>query len=101
MQGNFSRFCFCLLTFFKINFFNKKIFRITIRVLNGLNLDQDHHSVGPDPGPNSLFAKVISRGQKSLLVRRVKMNLMFSNFTDSSVFLTLSFMNIHAGLHPL
>ena len=32
--------------------FSKKCFRNTIRVSNGLDPDQDRHSVGPDLGPN-------------------------------------------------
>ena len=32
--------------------FSEKSFKITIRVSNGLDLDQDIHSVGPDLGPN-------------------------------------------------
>ena len=45
---------FCrLLSFFKMNFF-KKSFRDAIRVSNGLDLDQDRRSVGPDLGPNCL-----------------------------------------------
>ena len=62
--GNYSCFCCCLLTFFKISLF-KKFFRDTINVSNGLDPDQDRHS-----GPK-LFAKVISRRQKLLLARKV------------------------------
>ena len=51
--GNFSCLCCRLLTFFKINF-SKKKFRNIIRVSNGLDPDQDRHSVGPDLGPNCL-----------------------------------------------
>ena len=39
--------------FFKINFFKRK-FRNTIRVSNGLDLDQDWRIVGPARGPNCL-----------------------------------------------
>ena len=34
--------------------FSKHAFRNTIRVSNGLDPDQDRHSVGPDLGPNCL-----------------------------------------------
>ena len=52
MLGNFS--CFChLLTFFKINFSINSL-RITVRVSNSLDPDQDLHYVGPDLGPNCL-----------------------------------------------
>ena len=53
MLGSFSCFCSRLLTFLKIIFF-KKSFRNTIRVPNGLDPDQDQHSVSPDLGPNCL-----------------------------------------------
>ena len=33
---------------------SKNYFRNTIRVSNGLDLDQDQHFVGPDLGPNYL-----------------------------------------------
>ena len=42
-----------LLTFFNINF-SKSSFRSTIRVSNGLDPDQDVHSVRPDLGSNCL-----------------------------------------------
>ena len=54
MRGNFSCFCCHLLIFFKINFFEKKKFRNTIRVSNGFDQVQDQHFVGPDLGPNCL-----------------------------------------------
>ena len=47
----------------KIKFKLKEYFRNTIRVSNGLESDQDRHSVGPDLG-SKLFAKVISGQQK-------------------------------------
>ena len=34
--------------------FSKVSFRMTIRVSNGLDPDQDRHFVGPDLGPNYL-----------------------------------------------
>ena len=40
--------------FFKINFFQKNYFRNTVRVSNGMDADQDKHSVGLGLGPNSL-----------------------------------------------
>ena len=51
MMGNFSCFWICLLTFKKKS---KNSFGNTIRVSNGLDPDQDRHSVGPDLGPNCL-----------------------------------------------
>ena len=39
--------------FFKINIL-KNSYRITIRVADGLDPDQDQHSVGPDRVPNCL-----------------------------------------------
>ena len=52
MVGNFLCFSRRLLTFFKINVFKK--FRNTIRVLNGLDPDQDQHSVDLDLRPTCL-----------------------------------------------
>ena len=52
MLGNFSGSC-CLLTFFSKLFFSK----ITIRVTNALDPDQDQHSAGPNLGPNCLQSK--------------------------------------------
>ena len=40
--------------FFSKLTFSKKYFMNTIRVTNGLDTDQDRHSVGPDLGPNFL-----------------------------------------------
>ena len=53
-QTNFSCFCCCLLPFFKMNFFQNILFRNTIRVSNGLDPDQDRHSVDHDQPPNCL-----------------------------------------------
>ena len=66
MLGNYS--CFrCLLLLFadlkkKITF-SKNSYRNTFRVLNGLNPDQDRHSVGPCLGPN--FLQTLSADDKS------------------------------------
>ena len=49
MLGNFSCFCYRLLTFFKINL---KKFSDTIRLSNSLDPDQDQRSVCPDLGPD-------------------------------------------------
>ena len=49
--------------FSKINIL-KLSFRNTIRVLNGLDPDQDHHCLG------HLFAKIISKQQKPPLARK-------------------------------
>ena len=71
MLGNFLCFFCRLLTFFKINFLKKKSFRNTIGVSNGLDPDQDRHSVGPDLGPK-LFPKVIiSKQQKSQVKQQI------------------------------
>ena len=51
MLGNFSCFYCRLPTSFSNNSFRNGY---TIRVLNGLDPDQDRHSVGPDLGPNCL-----------------------------------------------
>ena len=68
VPGNFPRFCCQLLNSFSKSTFSKNSFRNTIRMSNGLDPDQDRHSVGPDLGPNC-FANVVSRRQKSLLAR--------------------------------
>ena len=44
MLGNFSYFCYRMMSFLKINIF-KKYFKNTIRVSNGLDPDQDLHFV--------------------------------------------------------
>ena len=53
MLCNFSCFCCCRLTFFKINFF-KKNFQEYYEKSNSFDPDQDRHNVGPDLGPNCL-----------------------------------------------
>ena len=61
MMGNFSCFCCRLLTFFKINFFNKFF--------------QEHYQSVKQFGSRSgskLFAKVISRRNQLPLVRKLK-----------------------------
>ena len=50
--GNFSCFCYHLLTFFKINF-SKKISG-SLSVSNSLDPDQDRRLVSPKLGPNCL-----------------------------------------------
>ena len=40
--------------FFSKSTFSKNSFRSSIRVSNGLDPDQNGHSVGPDLGPNCL-----------------------------------------------
>ena len=53
MLGNFACFGSRLLTAFKMNFFNIKIFHEHSQsVSNGLDPDQDRQKVGPDLGPN-------------------------------------------------
>ena len=66
MLGNFSYFC-CLLNFSKLTF-SKNSFTNTIRVSNGLDSDQDRHSVGPDLGPNCLQS--LSADDESPLARK-------------------------------
>ena len=56
-----------LLPFVKINF-SKNYFINTIRVSNGLDPDQERHSVGPDLGPNCL--QRLSSKDKSPLSRK-------------------------------
>ena len=61
---------FCCLWIFFLLTFSKKSFRNTIRVSNSLDPDQARHFSRSDLGPSSgskLFAKVISRRQKSPL----------------------------------
>ena len=53
--------------FFQNKFFSKNSFRDTIRVSNGLDPDQEGHSVGPDLGPNSYLS---ADDNKSLLARK-------------------------------
>ena len=55
--------------FLKITFFNKFFQEHTIRVSVGLDHDQDQHSSRPWSG-SLLFAKVISRWQKSLFTEQ-------------------------------
>ena len=55
MLCNFSCFCYCLLTSFKINFFEKIILGTHSRVSNFLDPDKDRHSVGTDLDPNCLL----------------------------------------------
>ena len=54
MLGKFSCFCCHLLTFFKINFFEKKNLSEILSVINGSNPDQDQRHAGPYLGPNCL-----------------------------------------------
>ena len=72
MLGKFSCFCCRLLTFFKINFFKKKI-RNTIRVSNSLDPDQDLQNVGPDLGPNCL--QMLSVDDKNSLLHVARKEL--------------------------
>ena len=45
---------FFMLLLLSADFFQNNFCRNTIRVPNGLDPDQDRHSVGPDLGPNCL-----------------------------------------------
>ena len=69
MLGNQICFCLSSAVFFKIEVF-KNSFRNTIRVSNGLDPDQDRHSVGPDLRPNCLLRK--SAGDKMLCGKELK-----------------------------
>ena len=54
MLGNFQCF-YCYLALFKINFFYKILSEtLANRILNGLDQDQDRHSVDPDVCSNCL-----------------------------------------------
>ena len=53
--------------FFKL-IFKKISFRNTIRVSNGLDLDEDRHSVGPDLGLNSLQRLYVSSDDEKILL---------------------------------
>ena len=58
--------------FFFFFFFSKNYFRITIRVSNGLDPDQDICSVGPDLGPNCL--QTLSADDKKSTQARKELN---------------------------
>ena len=60
------------------HFFFNKCFRNTIGVSNGLNLDQDQHSVSPDLGPNC-FQKLSADGNKK------QVSIGFCTFLESSL----------------
>ena len=60
-------------------------FRNTTRVSNSLDPDQDRRSVGPDLG-QKLFAKFISRRQKSPLARKELIKIIFRLNVDSPPF---------------
>ena len=66
--------------FFKITFFNKFFQKHTIRVSVGLDQDKDQHSSRPWSG-SLLFAKVISRWQKSLLTEQ---NIFYCHKTQTT-----------------
>ena len=68
MLGIFSFFCCDLLTFLKMNFF-QKILKNTIRVSNGLDPDQNC-SGGPDLDPNCLQSQMT---KVSTIKERVKL----------------------------
>ena len=55
------------------------------RVSNGLDSDHDRRSVGPDVG-QKLFAKFISRRQKSPLTRKELIKIIFRLNVDSAPF---------------
>ena len=75
MLGDFSCVTSHWLTFFQNYFFKKKSFGNTIiRVSNGLDLDQDRHSVGLHLGPN-YFQKPSARTKFATSRQRVKLTL--------------------------
>ena len=55
-HGTCSTFLYAVLTFFMLLLSSAVFihFRNTIKVSNGLNIDQDRHFVGPDLGPDCL-----------------------------------------------
>ena len=55
-------FCLHLIFFSKLTF-SKNSFGNTINVSNGLDQDQDRHSVGPDLGPNYLQRCALNTGR--------------------------------------
>ena len=65
--------------FSKINFFQKKSFKNTILVSNGLDPNQDRRFVGSYLDPNCLQNLVISRRQKSSLARTELMLILNDN----------------------
>ena len=65
--------CFILLLL-SADFFSKKLFRNTIRVSNGLEPDQDRHSVCPGLGQNCLQS-LLADNKSCRLQGRVNSNL--------------------------
>ena len=76
MLGNFSYFCCHLLIFSKLTF-SKKSFRNPFREPNGLDPDQDRHSVISDLGPNCL--QRLSAEDKSRARTELSLNLILLN----------------------
>ena len=74
MLGNFSCFCCCLLSFSKSTF-SKNSFRNTLTVSNGLDPDQDQHSVEHDLEPNCL-QKLSAEDKVASSMVRVKITLL-------------------------
>ena len=74
MLGNTCISCVCyrLLTFFSKLTFSKTVFRKTVSVSNGLDLDQDRHFVSPDLGPNCLQRLSADNKSRSLNKESVK-----------------------------
>ena len=69
-----------LLTFFKIIFFEKKNSR-TLSVSNGLDPDQDGHSVSPDLSPNCL-QRLSADMQHKLPVSKERVNALQTVLTQ-------------------
>ena len=84
MLDNFQCFCCPLLTFFKLTF-KKKYFRstITLTVSNGLNRDQDRHSVYPDLVPSCM--QKLSADDKKWSLARKELNMYDFNLKTRSV----------------
>ena len=71
--------------FFSKLTFSKISFRNTIRVSNGLDLDQDRHFVGPGPEVIKLFPCTTQLSMKFFLLINVKMPTIVGIFTFISM----------------
>ena len=73
MLGHFSCFVLASADFFSKSTFFENSFRISIRVSNNMNPDQDRHFVGPDQGPNCL--QRLGCQQTTLVGKELKITL--------------------------
>ena len=81
MLGNFSWF-FAVCWYFSKLIFSQNSIRNTIRVSNGLDPDQDRHTVSPDLGPNCL-QKLSVTSKKRINGRIIKLFACLVIFPDS------------------